>query len=196
MTLPPIRSLRRIAIAIAIAVTTGVLLWAVWWLWSLLSPQWDSRTITAITITALAFVAGIWWLWWRLPKRQVRSLDIQIPKDCADTEDNFRKTVGQALGGAAVLIGALAAYVQFTQQQQASDQQSLRQQQAAQDLLVSNQISKGFEQLASDKLTMRLGGISPPVIRVVVARRGATGAEQVRARKRLVNLLLFVCARR
>jgi hypothetical protein len=37
-----------------------------------------------------------------LPKRQVRGLDIQIhdPKARADTEDNFRKTVGQALGGA------------------------------------------------------------------------------------------------
>jgi hypothetical protein len=53
------------------------------------------------------------------------------------TEDNVRKTVGQALGGAAVLIGAVAAYLQFTQQQQ-----------AAHDLHISNQVSKGFEQLA------------------------------------------------
>ena len=54
----------------------------------------------------------------------MRGLDIQIhdPKARADTEDNFRKTVGQALGGAAVLIGAGAAYLQFTQQQQAQQQ--------------------------------------------------------------------------
>lgn len=58
------------------------------------------------------------------------------------------KTVGQALGGAAVLIGAVAAYLQFTQQQQAS-----------RDLLISNQVSKGFEQLAGEKIAMRLGGI-------------------------------------
>ena len=58
----------------------------------------------AIVIVALALLAAIWWLWWQLPKRQVRGLDIQIhdPKARADTEDNFRKTVGQALGGAAV----------------------------------------------------------------------------------------------
>jgi hypothetical protein len=56
--------------------------------------------------------------------------------------------VGQALGGAAVLIGAVVAYLQFTQQQQASH-----------DLLISNQVSKGFEQLASDKIPERLGGI-------------------------------------
>ncbi|MGA8198264.1 MAG: pentapeptide repeat-containing protein [Acetobacteraceae bacterium] len=73
---------------------------------------------------------------------------IRDPKARADTEDNFRKTVGQALGGAAVLIGAGAAYLQFTQQQQAS-----------RDLLISNQVSKGFEQLAGKETTMRLGGI-------------------------------------
>jgi hypothetical protein len=46
----------------------------------------------------------------------VRSLDIQIhdPKGRADVGDNFRKTVGKVLGGAAVLIGAGAAYLQFS----------------------------------------------------------------------------------
>jgi hypothetical protein len=39
-------------------------------------------------------------------------------------------------------------YLQFTQQQN-----------AAHDLLISNQVAKGFEQLGSDKLTIRLGGI-------------------------------------
>jgi hypothetical protein len=42
----------------------------------------------------------------------------------------------------------MAAYLQFTQQQRASH-----------DLLISNQVSKGFEQLANDKITERLGGI-------------------------------------
>jgi hypothetical protein len=65
----------------------------------------------------------------------------------ADVEDNFRKTLGQLLGGAAVLIGAGLAYMQFQQQQQASYRQFQEQQQAAHDLLISNQVSKGFEQL-------------------------------------------------
>ena len=91
-----------------------------------------------------------WWLWWRLPKRQVDRLRLTIrdPKARADVEDNFRKTIGQLLGGAAVLIGAALAYLQFTQQQRASH-----------DLLISNQVSKGFEQLGSDKAVVRLGGI-------------------------------------
>ena len=60
----------------------------------------------------------------------------------------YRKTVGQALGGVAVLLGAGFAYLQFSQQQRASH-----------DLLISNQVSKGFEQLGSEKVVVRLGGI-------------------------------------
>jgi hypothetical protein len=102
----------------------------------------------------------------------VHRLDIQIhdPKGRADTEDNFRKTVGQALGGIAVLIGAGAAYLQFTQQQQTATEQIVAQQKATADQIAAQQkiasdqitaqmVAKGFEQLASDKITERLGGI-------------------------------------
>jgi uncharacterized protein YjbI with pentapeptide repeats len=51
------------------------------------------------------------------------------------------------LGGATVLIGAGFAYLQFSQQQQASH-----------ELLISNQVAKGFEQLGSDREVVRLGG--------------------------------------
>jgi Pentapeptide repeats (8 copies) len=105
--------------------------------------------VAAIEVTLMLLVT-IWWLWWRLPQRQIARLALEIhdPKARADTEDNFRKTIGQALGGIAVLFGAVVAYLQFTQQKD-----------AAHDLLISNQISKGFEQLASDNVRMRLGGI-------------------------------------
>jgi uncharacterized protein YjbI with pentapeptide repeats len=73
---------------------------------------------------------------------------IRDAKARADIEDNYRKTVGQALGGIVVLLGAGVAYLQFSQQQQ-----------GAHDLLISNQISKGFEQLGSNKIVIRLGGI-------------------------------------
>ena len=98
--------------------------------------------------------AGLWGalrLWWLLPKWQVARLSLRIrdPKARADTEDNFRKTIGQLIGGAAVLVGAGLAYMQFLQQQQATK-----------DLLISNQVAKGFEQLGSDKVAVRLGGIN------------------------------------
>jgi hypothetical protein len=98
---------------------------------------------------------GLWW--W--PKREAARLALENPKDRADVEDNYRKTVGQALGGIAFLLGTGLAYLQFSQQQRASDLQSSHQQRAAHDLLISNQVSKGFEQLGSEKLVVRLGGI-------------------------------------
>jgi hypothetical protein len=76
----------------------------------------------------------------------MRSITAADPKARADIEDNFCKTIGQLIGGAAVLIGAGLAYLQFTQQQQAS-----------RDLLISNQVAKGFEQFASKEIVMRLG---------------------------------------
>src|SRR4051812_16572270 len=122
---------------------------------------WLSTAVVVSVIAALAF----WW-WW--PRWQVNRLALEIrdPKARADVEDKFRKTVGQLLGGAAVLFCAWLAFLQFSQQQQTAQSQIKQQQQAAQqqqqaarDLLISNQVSKGFEQLASDKMAMRLGGI-------------------------------------
>lgn len=114
----------------------------------------DNWVVIAIAVAAVIAVLLIC-LWWWVPKWQMRSVTTGDPKARADVEDNFRKTIGQAIGGLLVLIGAGAAYLQFWQQQQASRAQL----QAAHDLLISNQVSKGFEQLASDKLVMRLGGI-------------------------------------
>jgi hypothetical protein len=107
--------------------------------------EWRWLGIVIAVIIAIG-VAGA--AWWWVPKWQMKSITAGDPKERADIEDNFRKTIGQALGGIAVLLGAVAAYLQFTQQQN-----------AAHDLLISNQVAKGFEQLGSDKLTIRLGGI-------------------------------------
>jgi len=70
-------------------------------------------TAVAVVVLAAAVLGGAWWLWWRLPKRQVDRLRLTIrdPKARAELEDNYRKTIGQLLGGAAVLIGAALAYL-------------------------------------------------------------------------------------
>jgi uncharacterized protein YjbI with pentapeptide repeats len=114
--------------------------------------------IQLVFVAGAAILLAAWWLWWRLPKRQVDRLSLKIrdAKARADVEDSFRKTITQLLGGAAVLIGAGFAYLQFSQQQRQFSQQ----QQASHELLISNQVSKGFEQLGNDKSTVvRLGGI-------------------------------------
>jgi hypothetical protein len=123
-----------------------------WWPWLLLG------TAVAAIVLRLA-----WWFWWWLPKQQAERLKLVIrdPKARTDIEDNFRKTAGQLLGGAAVLIGAAFAYLQFTQQQQTTREQFDRQQKAAEDQLISNQVSKGFELLGNKdgQVEQRLGGI-------------------------------------
>jgi uncharacterized protein YjbI with pentapeptide repeats len=110
----------------------------------------------AIGLLPAALVA-VWWLWWKLPKREVAKLrdSIPDPKDRVDVEDTLRKTISQALGGIVVLIGAGVALAQFLEQRDTAQKQL----QASHDLLVSNQIAKGFEQLGSDKIEVRLGGI-------------------------------------
>ena len=72
-------------------------------------------------MAALAF----WW-WW--PRWQVNllALEIRDPKARADVEDKFRKTVGQLLGGAAVLSGAWLVFLQFSQQQQRNNNSNKR----------------------------------------------------------------------
>jgi Pentapeptide repeats (8 copies) len=117
----------------------------------------------AIGLLPIALVA-VWWLWWKLPERKVAKLrhSIRDPKDRVDVEDTLRKTIGQAIGAIAVLIGAGFAVWQFLEQRDTAQKQiavSQQQVQASHDLLVSNQIAKGFEQLGSDKIEVRLGGI-------------------------------------
>jgi uncharacterized protein YjbI with pentapeptide repeats len=162
LVIPSSRWLRRIGIAIIVLAALAapvVFLAAMPAEWTATLTATIAKVIASLSLplviavaveAAVVLVAAIWWVWWRLPRRQIERLALKIrdPKDRADTEDSFRKTAGQALGGAAVLIGAAAAYLQFTQQQQAS-----------RDLLISNQVSKGFEQLAGEKMEMRLGGI-------------------------------------
>ena len=77
-------------------------------------------------------------------------LEIPDPKARADVEDNFRKTIGQLLGGAAVLIGAGFAYYQTQLTSQAS-----------RDQVISQQVSKGFEQLGSDKVVYGSAASTP-----------------------------------
>jgi hypothetical protein len=137
-----------------------------------------------VGIVAAGFLLVAIPLWWCIPRLQMRSIVLGDPKARADIEDNFRKTVGQALGGIAVLIGAGLAYYgtvgtlvaaddqsrrsleasanQSRLNLAASDKQSQRNFDASHALLISQQASKGFEQLGqsgADKLVLRLGGI-------------------------------------
>jgi hypothetical protein len=88
-----------------------------------------------------------------------KSPEICDPKAWAAVEDNFRKTIGQLLVGAVVLVGAgLGATVAY--------RQLMGQQPASRDPLISNQVSKGFEQLGDkDGVVVRLDGFYALVVR-------------------------------
>jgi hypothetical protein len=119
-----------------------------------------------IGIAAIILGIGVVCLWWWVPKWQMRFIALEDQKTRADIEDNFRKTVGQALGtvaqvlgGIAVIVGAWWAYRGTQQTLQANQEQSRLSLQASHDLLISQQVSKGFAQLISGNMIMRLGGI-------------------------------------
>ena len=142
--------LRRLVIALAsvlvilAAFATGTGMYtAALALWPLLLVWWP----WLVAVVAL----GAWRLWWRLPKREVDRLRLTIrdPKARTDVEDNFRK-IAQLLLAATALVGAGLAYLPFQQQQRSSH-----------DVLISNQVAKGFELLGNkDKEPLqRLGGI-------------------------------------
>jgi hypothetical protein len=117
--------------------------WRLWWL------------VGAVSFPAVLFVA--WWLWWVLPKRQIDQMRLPDPKERADTEDNFRKTTGQLLGGiAAALIAATFTYFQA----ESSRRQTMISERASRDLRISGEVAKGFELLGNkDNALQRLGGI-------------------------------------
>jgi hypothetical protein len=90
-------------------------------------------------------------IWWWVPKFQIRDLTFENDKDRAATEDNFRKTVGQVIGGAAVLVGAGLAYLQFSQQQDTAAKEAIRQQGASSRQLAAQQEAFVSQQEASSR---------------------------------------------
>src|SRR5262245_37751054 len=107
MLIPSIRWLRRTAFAIAMVAALVVPVVVLVEMPAEVMAALMAKVISPLSLpliivigveATLVLVAAIWWLWWRLPRRQVRRLDMQIhdPKARADVEDNFRKTVGQA----------------------------------------------------------------------------------------------------
>ena len=122
-------------------------------------PPWLLTGAMYLGIALLVLILGV--VWWWVPKWQVNRLRLTIydPKAYADVEDNFRKTLSQLFGGVAVLLAAVFAYYQFKETLGETEKSRETSQKTSRDLLISQQVSKGFEQLGSDKLVVRLGGI-------------------------------------
>jgi uncharacterized protein YjbI with pentapeptide repeats len=111
-------------------------------------PDWVRGVRDLIINTCIVLVPMLLVLfWWFYPKDRAAEFK-NDPKARADVEDNFRKTISQVYAGAAVLAGAWLT------------QETLRpNSEQATDLLISNEVSKSFELLGSDRREIRLGGI-------------------------------------
>jgi hypothetical protein len=64
----------------------------------------DYKLVIAIIAAVIAGLAILLAVWWWVPKLRMRGRVLVSHKERADVEDNVRKTMGQALGGAAVLL--------------------------------------------------------------------------------------------
>ncbi|WP_175597230.1 pentapeptide repeat-containing protein [Peristeroidobacter soli] len=92
------------------------------------------------------------WLLWFVPKWQVDGHAAVIaPEDRPETENEFRRTMVQLVGGAAVLAGLF-----FTWQQLVATRETL---QLAQSGRISDRLSRSIEQLGNVSMHVRLGGL-------------------------------------
>jgi hypothetical protein len=97
---------------------------------------------------------------------QMNLLRLEIPdaKARADVEDNFRKTIGQLLGGAAVLIGTGFAYYQSQLAQQATHDQlkaTYDQIEASKAQIISQQVRRALRTWAATSLSCGSAASTP-----------------------------------
>jgi hypothetical protein len=109
--------------------------------------RWSSAIVLTVVILRLLF-----WVVWQVPERQVDPLRQSVPpQDVAKLVNDQRRTLLQALGGLALLGG-----LYFTLRRiKAAEIQA----QAAQEGQVTDRFTRAIEQIGSEKLEVRLGGI-------------------------------------
>jgi hypothetical protein len=109
----------------------------------------------------LAVAAGIWALIY-VPKMQVPvcppGKEGLPPKICFDIENEARKTLAYILGGILAIIGITLAHrrIRALERQVKIGQEQL---QGAQEGQITERFTRAIEQLGSDKVAIRLGGI-------------------------------------
>ncbi|HEU0113701.1 MAG TPA: pentapeptide repeat-containing protein [Thermomicrobiales bacterium] len=117
-------------------------------------PVWlaaDSLPVMLALTAALLWAAILLWL---VPRWQVaawqagRAVD---PKEAFDVENNARATLGQILGGVAVLAGLVVAWQQLGQ-----TSQNLR---VSEEGQITDRFTRAVDQLGDADMTVRLGGI-------------------------------------
>ncbi len=114
-----------------------------------------TTTEVVAAVAALAALAiGAIWLVPRLQARRWQAAGL-APEKVAELENSARGTLVQLLGGAALILTFVATWIQIADTREASER-TLELARAQQE---SERFTRAVEQLASDKLEVRLGGI-------------------------------------
>jgi len=119
-------------------------------------PNWPLFLLIA-GILVLAAIA-----WWFVPHLQARKFNPRpglTAKDIAELEDQYRKTVTQALGGVILLLSATVAFQQLYETRRSSEAQLREAARATDTNNKQEQFAKGFELLGKKSSAERLGGI-------------------------------------
>jgi hypothetical protein len=102
-------------------------------------------------------------IWWFLPIYQRKRLARGHPpidrKDIATMEDEYRKTVTQALGGIFVVATLIIAYRQLSDARYATEAQLSSAQRNTDIQISASQFAKGFDLLGAATTAQRIGGI-------------------------------------
>lgn len=128
-------------------------------------PRSWLRHIRLIAYLALSLliVSGIGYFFWLVPSRELSSLRSSLqPKDYLELESAIRAGLAQAIGGTAILIGLFFTWrnIRATERNlETSYQASIKNLSLAQEGQITERFTKAIDQLGSDKLQVRLGGI-------------------------------------
>jgi len=109
-------------------------------------------------IAAILVLTAFYVFWWR-PEAELDSRQACLdPKDYLTLKNSIRTTAGQAIGGVAVLIGLFFAWrnLRVTQDNLKIAQDNLNLSAEGQ---ITDRFTRAIDQLGSEKLEIRLGGI-------------------------------------
>ncbi len=148
--LPWVRAVLFILLVLALAASVGAVVAATGR--AVGTAMGDASVVSPLAIAA----AGLWCalIVWKVPQWQAaawRGDRYVDPKEAFEVENGARGTIGQLVSGLAILAGLYFGWQQLgqtTQNLQVSEQGQ-----------ITDRFSKAIEQLGSDELTVRLGGV-------------------------------------
>ena len=121
----------------------------------------NTSLILSCVAVILFLLASV--IWWNLPLYQKSRLSRSSPSlsdsERETLEDEYRKTVTQALGGIFLVLTLIVAFMQLNAAQETNQSQLHTSERNTDAQVRESQFSKGFDLLGSNSSGQRIGGI-------------------------------------